>query len=66
MPTFSCAIPDFALASNPKGVLQGVIGFTFVEANVRAALHVGVAQPLHDEQGAFDASDFPRSKRQFT
>ena len=64
MLTLSCAIPDFALASNSQGVLQRVMGFAFVEANVCAALHVGVEQPLHGEQGALDASDFPQGKRQ--
>jgi hypothetical protein len=34
------------------------MGFSFVQADLRAALHVGVQQPIDDEQRPFDPPDF--------
>lgn len=56
--TFGGAIADFALAADAQGVFQGMVGFTFVQADLGAALHVGVEQPVDDEQRPFDPSDF--------
>jgi hypothetical protein len=58
--TFGGAIADFALAADAQGVFQGMVGFAFVQADLGAALHVGVDQPVDDEQRPFDPSDFPQ------
>jgi len=35
------------------------MGFTFFETDLGATLHVGVQQPVDDEERPFDPSDFP-------
>ena len=61
---FGGAIADFALAADAKGVLQGMMGLTFVEPDLCAALHVGIEQPIDDEERPFDPSDFSQGDRQ--
>jgi hypothetical protein len=56
--SLSGAIADFALASDPQSVFQGVMGLALVQANLGPTLHVGVEDPLDDEEGALDAADF--------
>ena len=60
--SFGGAVADFTLASNAQGIFQRVMRLAFVQADLGAALHVNVEQPVHDEKGALDAPDF--SKRQ--
>lgn len=60
---FGCSIADFALATNAQGILEGMMGFTFVEADLGSTLHVGIEQPVDDEQCPFDPSDFPQCNR---
>ena len=33
------AVADFTLTPNPQSILQGVMGFAFVQSNIGAALH---------------------------
>ena len=59
------AVADFALASDPERVLEGVMSLTLVQAGVGPALHIGARQPVDDEEGSFDPSDFTESDSQF-
>ena len=59
------AVADFALASDPEHVLERVMSFALVQAGsgrfrpgVGSALHIGVEQPVDDEERSFDPSDF--------
>ena len=42
---FSGAVADFTLATDAKGVFQGMMGFTLVQADLGTALHVGIEHP---------------------
>ena len=64
--TFGCPVADFALAANAQGIL---------EADLGATLHIGIEQPIDDEERPLDPSDFPechcqlvlpRIRREFT
>ena len=59
------AVADFALASDPERVLERVMSLALVQAGVGSALHIGVEQPVDDEEGSFDPSDFAESDGQF-
>ena len=61
---FCCAVADFALAADAEGVFQGVMRLAFVQPDLGAALHVGVEQPVDDEERPLDPSDFPESNGQ--
>lgn len=50
-------VADFALSADPQSVLQRVVRFALVEADLDAALHVGVQDPFDHEQRPFDAAD---------
>ncbi len=39
--------------------------FTFIEADLRASLQIGIEQPLHHKQGAFDVAYFLQCNGQF-
>ena len=52
------AVADFALASDPERVLERVMSLALVQAGVGSALHIGVEQPVDDEERSFDPSDF--------
>ena len=41
------------------------MGLTLVEADLGAALHVGIEEPVDDKERPFDPSDFPQGDRQF-
>jgi hypothetical protein len=56
--TLSGAVADFALATDAEGVFQGMVNFAFIQTDLSAALHVGVEQPVDDEQRPFHPSDF--------
>ena len=58
------SVADFALATDPEGILQGVMGLTLVQADLGTALHVGVEQPVDDEERPLDPSDFPQCHSQ--
>ena len=62
---FGGAVPDLALAADAESVLQRVVGFALVQADLGAALHAGIKQPVDDEERPFDPSDFPQGDRQF-
>jgi len=51
------AVADLALATNAQGVLQGVLHFALVEADLRTALYPGIENPFDDEQCPLDAAD---------
>ena len=59
------AVADFALASDPECVLERVMSLALVQAGVGSALHIGVEQPVDDEERSFDPSDFAESDGQF-
>ena len=59
------AVADFALASDPERVLERVMSLALVQAGVGSALHIGVEQPVDDEERSFDPSDFAESDGQF-
>ena len=46
------AVADFALAPDPEGVMS----LALVQADVGPALHIGVEQPVDDEERSFDSS----------
>ena len=59
------AVADFALASDPERVLERVMSLALVRAGVGPALHIGVEQPVDDEERSLDPSDFAESDSQF-
>ena len=59
------AVADFTLAADPERVLEGVMGLALVQAGVGPALHIGVEEPLDDEERSLDPSDFAESYGQF-
>ena len=59
------AVADFAPTPDAERVLEGVMSLALVQAGVGPALHIGAEQPVDDEEGAFDASDFSESDGQF-
>ena len=59
------AVADFALASDAKRVLERVMSLSLVQTCAGTALHIGVEQPVHDEQRSFHPSDFAESDGQF-
>lgn len=60
---FGGSVADFALATDAEGVFQGMMGRAFVQADLGAALHVGIKQPFDNEERPFDPSDFPQCDR---
>ena len=63
--TLARAVADFALASDAERVLERVMSLALVQAGVGSALHIGVKQPVNDEERSFDPSDFAESDVQF-
>ena len=53
MLAFTCPVADFTLAPDAQSVLEGVMGFSFVQPDLGATLHIGVQQPVDDEQRPF-------------
>ena len=41
------------------------MGLALVEPDLRAALQIGIQNPVDHEQGSLDAADFPQSRREF-
>ena len=62
---FGGPVADFTLAADAQGVFQGVMGLSLVQADLGAALHIGVKQPFDNEERSFDPSDFTQGHRQF-
>ena len=58
-------VADFALASDLDGLLEGVVCLALVQAGVGSALHIGVEQPVDDEERSFDPCDFAEGDGQF-
>lgn len=58
----SGAITDFALATDAKGVFQGVMRLALVQADLGTMLHVGVQQPINNDERALDAADFAQGQ----
>ena len=44
------AVADFALASDAQRVLEGMMSLALVQTGVDPALHIGVEQPVDDEE----------------
>ena len=59
------AVADFALSADAESVLEGVMSLALVQAGVGSALHIGVEEPVDDEECSFDPSDFAESDGQF-
>ena len=59
------AVADFTLASDPERVLERVMSLALVQAGVGPTLHIGVEQPVDDEERVFDPSDSAESDGQF-
>ena len=57
--------PARLLAPDLERVLERVMSLALVQAGVGSALHIGVEQPVDDEERAFDPSDFAESDGQF-
>jgi hypothetical protein len=55
---FGGAVADFTLATDAQGIFQCVMCLAFVQTDLGAALHIGVDQPVDDEQRSFHPSDF--------
>lgn len=51
---FGGTIADFTLAADAESVLQSVMGLALVQTDLDAALHVGIEQPVDDEERPFD------------
>ena len=51
------AVADFALAPDAERVLECVMSLALVQAGVGPALHIGVEQPVDDEERALDGLD---------
>ena len=62
---FGSSIPDFTLAPDAKSAFQCVVCLAFVQADLGAALHVGIEQPIDDEERPFYPPDFAQGHRQF-
>ena len=63
--TLAGAVTQFAALVEVDGTLQGVVGFSLVQAVLGAPTHGGVGDPVDHEQGAFDAADFAKGSREF-
>ena len=59
------SIADFALAANAQGVFQGVVRLPIIQTNIGTSLHIGIEQPVDDEQRALYAPDFPERQGEF-
>ena len=59
--SFAYAVADFALAPD----VERVMSLAPVQAGFGSALHIGVKQPVDDEERALDPSDFTESDVQF-
>ena len=57
-------VADFALPPDAQGVFQGVMGLTLVQADLGAALHIGIEQPFDDEERTLHAADFAQREGQ--
>ena len=59
------AVADLALPPDAELVLECVMSLALVQAGVGPALHIGLEQPVDDEERSFDLSDFAESDGQF-
>ena len=59
------SIADFTLAANAKGVFQSVMRFPLIQTNIGTSLHIGIEQPLDDEQSTLDAPNFTQCQGKF-
>ncbi len=62
---FGGPVTDFAASSEGNGALEGVMGLALIDAELCAALEVGVGDPSQEEQGAFDASHLAQRHGEF-
>lgn len=58
-----CSITDFTLATDAQSVFQRMMRFALIQSDLGAALHIGVQQPVDDEQRPFDPADFAQCDR---
>ena len=64
MLTLFGSVAQFAALVEVDGALQGLMGLTLVQSDLRAPAHVGVRGPVDHEQRALNAADFAQSGRQ--
>ena len=64
VPALAGAVADFALTPDAEDVLEEVMILALVQAGAGPALHTCVEEPVDDEEGAFDPSDFSESDGQ--
>ena len=57
--SFRGSVSDFTLATDTEGVFQRMMCLTLVQADLCTALHIGIQQPIDNEQGALDPPDLP-------
>ncbi|GGX38112.1 hypothetical protein GCM10007385_01110 [Tateyamaria omphalii] len=53
------------MAANAKGVFQGVVRLALIPTNIGTALHIGIEQPVDDEQRTLYVPDFPERQGKF-
>ena len=59
------AVTDLAAGTQADGALEGGVGLALVEAQLSAALQVGVGDPAQKEQRALDAPDLTQREGEF-
>ena len=59
------AASKFMPAMEADGAFERVMRLALVEANLGAALQIGIQNPVNHEQRALDATDFPQGCREF-
>lgn len=47
-----------------RAFFKGVMGLAFVHADLGAALHIGIEQPVDDKEGSFNAPNLAKRQRQ--
>jgi len=63
--SFGGPVADFAAAMEADSPLQRMMRFTLVEADLGAALQIGIQNPVDHEQRALDAADLAQSRGKF-
>lgn len=61
---FGGAITDLTLATDAERILERMVGFTLVEPDLGAPLHIGVENPFYEKECALDAADLAQRHRQ--
>ena len=57
------SIADFALTANAQSVFQGMVSLPLIQTNIGASLHIGIEQPVDNEQRSLNAPNFPQGRK---